>query len=110
MAIPKRGLSEKRGAPRAPGILTGGWSGSATPSRIASLSVTGCFVESKVLPNKDERVRVDIELPEGARVSLRAEVVYLEPTMGFALRFLEVSSDVLDKLTSAVEYLRAESR
>ena len=96
---------ERRAFPRAPGVLDGTWFGSGQRCRITSLSVKGCYIESLTPPEKSVRVRVQLELPQQGPVSVHGEVAYREPSMGFAIRFLDVTQEDHEKLAQAVDFL-----
>jgi PilZ domain len=96
---PKAVTSENRQHPRHSYPLDATWTGASgtTHSRVADISVGGCFVQSLAMPAAGETTTVT--LVDGDRqIVLRALVVYAEPGMGFAVRFVDVGKDELDAL------------
>ena len=97
---------DRRKAPRAKCVLDGSWSGVSVGGsvRISDVSATGCFIETLATPQQGERVRVQLHLPQGP-LSLNAEVTYVEPRMGFGMRFIDVDPGTAEILTDAVAHL-----
>lgn len=95
---------ERRSVSRAPGVLDGAWFGSGQRCRITSLSVAGCYIETLTPPTKGGRIRLELQLPQGP-LSARAEVIYHEPNMGFAVAFVDLTPEDRGMLAKAVELL-----
>jgi PilZ domain len=93
--------ADRRAYPRTPGPFDGSYFGSQT-CRISNLSVIACYVECLAPMDKGVHVDVTIELPREGPVLLRGEIIYKEPGMGFALRFLDISPEVSRTLACAV--------
>jgi hypothetical protein len=93
---------ERRAHARASGPFDGAWSGGSQPCRISNLSVVGCYVECLAPLDQGLRVNVKIELPREGRISVGAEIIYKESGMGFAVRFLDLSSEVYEMLERTV--------
>jgi hypothetical protein len=103
---PRMTTDERRKAPRAKCVLDGTWSGVSIGGsvRISDVSATGCFIETLATPQRGERVRVQLQLPQGP-LSVNAEVTNVEPRMGFGARFLDIDADTADILAKAVALL-----
>lgn len=105
MSDPNVATDDRRVFPRAPGVLDGNWFGNGQRCRVTSLSVVGCYIETLSPPEAGTRGRVQIELRQEGTVLVPAEVVYKEPGMGFAVRFVDVEAECGRRLTNAVERL-----
>lgn len=62
-------------------------------SRISDISVSGCFVDSIISPNKGEIVVLSLRIPSGDWMKLNGEVVYVYPGIGFGIRFTRISEE-----------------
>ena len=96
---------DRRKHGRSTQALEGAWRGASggTRCRIGDFSLGGCFVQSLALPEKDERTMVTLTVG-GREVTLPGVVVYVEPGMGFAVQFKDLSDDqrgVLNELIQA---------
>ena len=78
-------------------------------SRIADVSVGGCFVESFVTMLSGERLRLDLHLPVAGWMSLSGEVVHSQPERGFGVRFVNLGTEHQDALARAVEHVQAKT-
>ena len=95
---------ERRAHPRVRGRVECTWSGS--PRHCRGLSVSGCFVESLVLPDVGSTVRVELHLPYQGSVSVMGEVVRTdEVSMGFSVRFVDLTPETRDMLARAADGL-----
>ena len=95
-------MSERRAHPRVRGPFEGFWDGSGTQDgRIVDLSVSGCFIESIVLPKIGQTVTVSNAIT-GGQINLPAEVVYAEATHGFAVRFVDTPVEVANVLRKEI--------
>jgi hypothetical protein len=91
-------VSERRTNPRVKGPFEGYWDGSGVQQgRVVDLSVSGCFIESMMLPAEGQVVMVSIAIGAG-RINLPAEVVYAENNLGFAVRFTDAPAAIIDIL------------
>jgi hypothetical protein len=96
-------VSERRANPRVKGPFEGFWDGAGTQSgRIVDLSVTGCFIESVMLPVMGQRVTVSLAVT-GGQINLPGEVVYAEANLGFAVHFVDTAPEILDVLRKEIE-------
>jgi len=64
---------------------------------VVDLSVSGCFIESMMLPAEGQVVMVSIAIG-GGQVNLPGEVVYAETNLGFAVRFKDSPAAIIDVL------------
>jgi hypothetical protein len=88
--------------PRVKGPFEGFWDGSTTQvGRIVDLSVSGCFVESVTLPSAGQVVTVSLAV-SGGQINLSAEVLYVEPPLGFAARFVDMPDEVANVLRKEI--------
>ena len=91
-------MSERRLNPRAKGPFEGYWDGAGVrQGRVVDLSVSGCFIESVMLPAEGQVVMVSIAIGEG-HINLPGEVVYAERNLGFAVRFTDAPAAIVDIL------------
>jgi len=91
-------VSERRQNPRVKGPFEGYWDGTGVQrGRVGDLSVSGCFIESVMLPAEGQVVMVSIAIGAG-RIDMPGEVVYVEKNLGFAVRFTEAPAAIIDTL------------
>jgi len=76
-----------------------------TPVRIVNLGLGGCFVNSTHEQKDRSRLVLKINLPQEGVVTLNAETVYRRPSVGFALRFVDVNAETSARLIRTVEAL-----
>jgi hypothetical protein len=79
-----------------------------TPVRIYDLSQGGCFVNAMHQQRSETRMVLKIDLPAEGTISVKAEMVYVRPEFGFAVRFIEVDAETDARLRRAVEALSLE--
>ncbi len=77
-----------------------------TPVRIYDLSEGGCFVSSLYEGMMGETVTLKIELPHDGWIDVKGETVNNRPGFGFAIRFIDLSSEARDALMGVVEHRR----
>lgn len=97
---------ERRQFQRCTNPLDGTWNGASGTGtcRIAGISAGGCFIESIALPAVGETAVVSVRVAEHA-MSFTGEVLYVEPAMGFAVKFGEISKEQLDGLLRFLQSL-----
>jgi hypothetical protein len=73
-------------------------------ARVSSLSPTGCYIESRFsVPATGTAIQdLTVALPTG-KVTVQGTVVDAIPGVGFALRFTELDTDTLDRLSVLVQ-------
>jgi hypothetical protein len=77
--------------------------------RISGLNAAGCYIESLTPPQKGTKIRAEIKLPQGT-LSIKGEVLYTEPRMGFAIGFLNPEPAAQEMLKKAVDVLTEYAR
>lgn len=86
--------------------LDGIWNGPSGSGqcRIADISVGGCFIESLAVPPVGETAVITVDIGEHS-MSFKGSVLYVEPPMGFAVRFREIPADQIDGLLRFIRSL-----
>lgn len=95
---------ERRKHPRRSHWFDGNWQGAsgAGRCRVSDISISGCFVHSLASPQPGERTIVRITTGAG-EMSIDSEVVYIERTMGFGVKFGELSTAQRDTLQLLID-------
>jgi hypothetical protein len=80
---------ERRGEQRFPLPLEARWDGLSGKytARLSDLSLSGCYIETLALVALGEELQFELKLPTGFWMPLRGTVVYLQPNLGFGIRF-----------------------
>ncbi|HYP01745.1 MAG TPA: PilZ domain-containing protein [Pyrinomonadaceae bacterium] len=73
---------------------------------ITSLSLAGCFIQTKANATENQQVYVSCWLPSQRWFALRGRVSYHLPKVGFGLVFLELTSEQKQMLAFLIEYHR----
>jgi hypothetical protein len=98
--------ADAREAIRVRGPFDGKWVADITlPLRIHDLSMGGCLIEAHRPQSPGRRFTLEIELPREGWISLQAETVYSRDDYGYAVRFVEMSDDVRERLDRALRRL-----
>lgn len=79
-----------------------------TPVRIYDLSQGGCFVNAMHQQRTETRMVLKIDLPAEGTISVKAEMVYVRPEFGFAVRFVEVDAETDARLKRTIDALSLE--
>src|ERR1044071_7413588 len=79
----------------------------ATPIRIHDLSRSGCLIQWYHEQTPGRRFTLEVELPEVGWLRFEAEPVYNRSDYGFAVKFVDVPTDVMDKLDKVIDLLLA---
>ena len=96
--------------PRVPGPFEGWWiTALPVPVHIHDLSVGGCLIQSYHDQPPGRRLTLEIDLPFHGRVTLEAETVTTREGYGFAVRFVNMPSDLRVKLNDVVLRLKVVS-
>jgi hypothetical protein len=100
--------NDRRHHQRYPHPLDGSWSGASGTGtcRVADISVGGCFIESLAMPAVGEVAVVTVNVGDHA-MSFTGEVLYVEKSMGFAVKFREIPTDQLNGLLRFIRSLEA---
>ncbi len=56
-------------------------------ARVSDISLGGCFLDTAGTVTPGEIITFEIKLPDGEWLSLRGEVAFVQPHVGFSLRF-----------------------
>ncbi|HEY2963886.1 MAG TPA: PilZ domain-containing protein [Pyrinomonadaceae bacterium] len=100
-------MSERRSETRFQVVLDAVWDGSGhLPARITDLSEGGCFVDTTGEACIGELLTFRVQLPDGGLLELRGEVAHQLRTVGFGLRFVDLSDEQREQLHSFIEYLK----
>ena len=87
-------MSEQRREPRFPLRLEVQWNGCENPTTdvTSDLSLGGCYVESLNSVSIGEVLYLGLRLPFSEILPVRCEVRYHQPTIGFGIKFLQLTS------------------
>lgn len=95
-------MAERRLHPRVRGPFDGYWDGAGRHAgRVVDLSLTGCFVESVLVPVVGQRVTVSVGIA-GQQIDLPATVVYVEVNLGFAVHFVDMPAEIASLLRKEI--------
>ncbi len=91
---------ERRNEERVPASIEVLWIGNAGKyeSRTSDLSLGGCFVDTVAQVELGDIIALSLQLPAGESIEIEGEVVYTYPSMGFGVRFTNVSDSDRRKL------------
>ena len=105
-ASDESGGANRRQHVRVPGPFDG-WRISVlqTPVQIYDLSPGGCFVNSLNEQRPGIRVVLEIELPGEGRIKVTGETLYAKPDFGYAVRFVDMPSDLAARIDAALRRL-----
>jgi hypothetical protein len=80
---------ERRQHKRVSRPFEGSWRGAsgATSCRISDVSLGGCFVQTLATPTPGDDTHVTITFGKDLSMTFVGKVIYVEPNMGFAVRF-----------------------
>jgi len=109
---PRPDATDRRQHQRLGRPFEGNWRGAsgANKCRISDLSIGGCFVETLATPTSGEETHVTILLGADHSMTFGGKVVYIEPKMGFAVKFHELSPDGVEQLQRVFDALSAPDR
>jgi hypothetical protein len=100
-------VRERRDEPRLDNrAFQGTWAG-AGPCRISDVSLSGCFVHSLSAPAQGEETSIALAIGNHT-FTMRGRVVYVEPGLGFGLKFNEVIRRERDDLHRLLKALASE--
>ena len=103
------GGANRRQHGRVPGPFDG-WRISVLPIpvQVYDLSPGGCFVNSLNEQKPGIRVVLEIELPGEGRIKVAGETLYAKPDFGYAVRFVDMPSDLAARIEAALQRLNEE--
>lgn len=97
---------DQRKFPRVPLRLEVRWDAGGSrisPDVTTDVSMGGCYVESLSHVSVGSVVKLQFHLPWNASVSLEGEVLYHHPTVGFGIKFRELTAPQVQVLKSVIE-------
>ena len=98
--------AERRASDRVPGPFDAWRIGILeTPIRLYDISIGGCFVHAMHEQDPGVVVMLKIQLPQDEWIEVKAETLYRRPGFGFAVRFIDMSSETRGRLARALEML-----
>ncbi len=79
--------------------LDGSWNGASGTGRcrIVDISVGGCFIESLAAPGVGETAVITVGVGDHT-LAFTGDVLYVEPNMGFAVKFRPIQAEHMDAL------------
>jgi hypothetical protein len=78
-----------------------------TPVQIYDVNEGGCFVTSMHTASAGRPIELKIDLPGTGWIAVKGDVLYTRPPFGYAVGFTRLSDEVLARLKSALDVLRA---
>ena len=78
-------------------------------ARILDLSEGGCYVDTLGECYIGELLNIKFPLPDGDWLELSGEVAHHSPPLGFGLRFINLSDEQFEKLTSLLANLKGDN-
>jgi hypothetical protein len=98
---------EQRKDSRVPVRLEVEWAGSypsRCPDVASDLSLGGCYIESLNPVKVGEVLNLSLSLPANKTLRFRGEVRYHQPTIGFGIKFLQLSPFERATLGALIKY------
>jgi len=80
------------------------WEGpsGAYTSRVSDISMGGCFIDTLGQVEVGEIISLSIKMPDGSWLSLRGEVAFYHPNIGFSVRFTFLTEDEVQQLSQLI--------
>lgn len=99
---------ERRQHQRIAKPFEGTWQGlaGAKECRITDLSAGGCFIETLAAPAAGQATIVTVKIGDH-HLSFPGEVLYVENSMGFAVKFHKIEDDDIEELNRLLNALKA---
>jgi Tfp pilus assembly protein PilZ len=96
---------ERRNQTRVPASIEVLWEGNAGKyeARASDLSEGGCFLDTIGHVTLGEKIIFRLRLPDGDPINIEGEVAYAHPSIGFGVRFTNVSESDQKKLDSLIK-------
>jgi len=107
----KQDPSDRRKEERVEVCLDAFWDGRSgrVTARIIDLSEGGCYLDTLGEAYIGEILNIRLPLPDGDSLELSGEVAHHSVTIGFGLRFVNLSEQQHEKLQSLLASLQADS-
>ena len=85
----------------------GSWRGAsgASSCRISDVSLGGCFVQTLATPTAGDETQVTITFGKDVSITFAGKVIYVEPTMGFAVKFNELNDEGSEAVRRLIDAL-----
>jgi hypothetical protein len=101
-------MSDRRSEKRLDVCLDALWDGNSGnhTARITDLSEGGCYVDSLGQAQVGEILNIKLQLHDGDSLDLTGEVAHQMPPIGFGVRFVNLSSDQVERLRSLLAHLQ----
>lgn len=98
---------ERRQHKRVTRPFEGNWTGAsgANTCRISDVSLGGCFVQTLAAPSAGEETQVTITFGKDVSMTFAGTVIYVEPGMGFAVRFNKLEGEGSDEVKRLIDAL-----
>jgi hypothetical protein len=98
---------ERRQHQRLARPFDGNWRGAsgANKCRIGDLSLGGCFVETLAAPAAGEQTHVTINFGGDISMTFGGTVIYVEPRIGFAVKFHELDAESAEQISQMLQAL-----
>ncbi len=99
-------MSEQRKFERVPLRLEVEWNGCPNgqyPNVTSDVSMGGCYVETISLVAVGSVINLKLHLPCNMMMTFQGEVLYHHPSIGFGIKFLELSSSQLKSLKALID-------
>src|SRR2546423_163841 len=106
-------MKKQREARRIKVSLSCNWGGTADCPRsgtITSISLKGCFVQTKAAISEGQALYMNCWLPSRRWFPLRGQIVYHLPRVGFGLVFTELSENDCEMLNLLMDYYESGPR
>lgn len=99
-------MQEQRIETRVPLRLEVQWNGweNQSPDVTSDVSLSGCYIESLNPVTVGEVLNLGLRLPSNEILPIRCEVRYHQPTIGFGIKFLQLSRFQRDVLQRLIAY------
>jgi hypothetical protein len=99
--------TERRQHRRLARPFDGNWEGGSggTACRIGDLSLGGCFVETLATPTAGEETKVTIKFGGDISMTFAGTVIYVEPRLGFAVKFHELDPATSEQIKQLLDAL-----
>jgi hypothetical protein len=101
-------MNDRRSENRLEVCLDAVWDGNSGnhSARITDLSEGGCYIDTLGQAQVGEVLNLKLQLQEGDRLELTVEVAHQMPPIGFGVRFVDLTSEQIEKLRSLLAELQ----
>ena len=107
----RSGARARRRGPRVVGPFRGRWCGAlSVPLVIHDLSVGGCLILSSNISLPDQIMTLEIDMPGGDCITVQAQPLYVRNSVGFVVKFVNVSDATDMRLQRLLTGLAAAER